>query len=421
MTKAASTTTATITVTLPGKFADWLEGTGAGQGSNADPAEKRLGEIYAAGARKNAGRGYTLALTFTVGADFDAWDYLLDLVEMVEREFKDDPALQRAARTVQERVAALEPMPEPEEAPQSAPAVPARKTTKAVKGATDMVIRWLHKPTGGDSWTEVWESILHGSVEDFRVHASRVLSDKGLGKKTLETADWIEVYQEFHGTPEPSMKAEPERPTTGVLWGYGRVSTKDQDVKLQRDALMAAGCAPDRIYEEKKSGKTVEGREALAAVLKWATPGDTVVVWKLDRLGRSTLDILKIAEDLHARGIGLRVLTGKLAGSYSPNGEGKFFFVIMAAFAELERDLIRERTLAGLEAARSEGRVGGRPSVITDDVMTLALAKRAKGQKVVDIAKELKVSKSALYRALAEAGDLASQALIGAVGLADGR
>ncbi len=93
--------------------------------------------------------------------------------------------------------------------------------------------------------------------------------------------------------------------------------------------------------------------------------GDTLAVWKLDRLGRSVKDVLTIADDLHARGVGVRILTGKLSGSYSPAGEGKFFFTLMAAFAELERDIIHERTMAGLVAARAQGRSCGRPTVMT--------------------------------------------------------
>jgi len=87
-------------------------------------------------------------------------------------------------------------------------------------------------------------------------------------------------------------------------------------------------------------------------------------VWKLDRLGRSVKDVLTIADDLHSRGIGLRILTGRLAGTYTPTGEGKFFFTMMAAFGELERDMLQERTFAGLAAAREHGRVGGRPTVM---------------------------------------------------------
>ncbi|WP_434056536.1 recombinase family protein [Georgenia sunbinii] len=108
-----------------------------------------------------------------------------------------------------------------------------------------------------------------------------------------------------------------------------------------------------------------------------------------------------VADDLSDRGIGLRVLTGTLAGTYSPTGEGKFFFTMMAAFAELERDLIRERTMAGLAAARAQGRTGGRPRVMDPDKLAIARARRANGESPTDIAKALGVSRATVYRSLA--------------------
>jgi len=121
-------------------------------------------------------------------------------------------------------------------------------------------------------------------------------------------------------------------------------------------------------------------------------------VWKLDRLGRSVKDVLTIADDLHSRGIGLRILTGRLAGTYTPTGEGKFFFTLMAAFAELERDMLQERTFAGLTAAREKGRVGGRPTVMTADTLAAARVRRASGQTPTEIAKALGVSRASIYR-----------------------
>ena len=150
------------------------------------------------------------------------------------------------------------------------------------------------------------------------------------------------------------------------LIGLARVSTDAQDAQLQQDALTQGGCA--RIYVEKVSTrKAAAERPGLTAALDYLRPGDTLVVWKLDRLGRSVKDVLTIADDLHARGVGVRILTGKLSGSYSPTGEGKFFFTMMAAFAELERDIIHERTMAGLAAAKAQGRTGGRPTVMDAD------------------------------------------------------
>ena len=109
-----------------------------------------------------------------------------------------------------------------------------------------------------------------------------------------------------------------------------------------------------------RTRKAASGRSGLTAALDYLRPCDMLVVWKLDRLGRSVKEVLTIADDLHMRGIGVKILTGKLSGSYSPAGEGKFFFTMMAAFAELERDIIHERTMAGLAAAKAQGRTGGR-------------------------------------------------------------
>ena len=188
------------------------------------------------------------------------------------------------------------------------------------------------------------------------------------------------------------------------LVGLARVSTDSQDAQLQRDALEAAGCA--REFEEKVSTRKVAAdRPGLAAVLDYLRSGDTLVVWKLDRLGRSVKEVLTIADDLHACGIGVKILTGKLSGTYSPTGEGKFFFTMMAAFAELERDINHERTMAGLAAARAQGRQGGRPVVMDADKLAAARARRERGESPTQIAKALGVSRASVYRHLAaEAG-----------------
>ena len=147
-------------------------------------------------------------------------------------------------------------------------------------------------------------------------------------------------------------------------------------------------------------GQAAADRPGLVAALGYLRAGDTLVVWKLDRLGRSVKDVLTIADDLHARGIGVRILTGKLSGSYSPAGEGKFFFTMMAAFAELERDIIHERTMAGLVAARAQGRNGGRPTVMDADKLAAARARRARGESPTEIARALGVSRASVYRHL---------------------
>ncbi len=110
--------------------------------------------------------------------------------------------------------------------------------------------------------------------------------------------------------------------------------------------------------------------------------------------------MLIIADDLHARGIGVKILTGKLSGTYTPVGEGKFFFTMMAAFAELERDIIHERTMAGLAAARAQGRNGGRPTVMDADKLAAARARRERGESPAAIAKALGVSRASVYRHL---------------------
>jgi DNA invertase Pin-like site-specific DNA recombinase len=187
------------------------------------------------------------------------------------------------------------------------------------------------------------------------------------------------------------------------LIGLARVSTDAQDAQLQQDALTGAGCG--RIYTENVSTRRAAAeRPGLAAALDYLRPGDTLVVWKLDRLGRSVKEVLTIAGDLHARGIGVKILTGTLSGTYRPTGEGKFFFTMMAAFAELERDIIHERTAAGLAAARAQGRNGGRPTVMDPDKLAAARARRERGDSATQIAKALGVSRASVYRHLGADG-----------------
>ncbi|MFD7750676.1 recombinase family protein [Streptomyces sp. NPDC059757] len=185
--------------------------------------------------------------------------------------------------------------------------------------------------------------------------------------------------------------------TTGPLVAYLRVSTDSQDAQLQLDALTEAGCT--KFFTDKASGKNTD-RPELTKALDYLREGDRLVVWKLDRLGRSTKDVLTIAEDLYARGVSLRILTGTLAGSYSPSGEGKFFFTMMVAFAELERDMIVERTKAGLAAAKAQGKVGGRPKAMDTKMIRQAQALKGEGKSYGAIAKTLGVGQATVYRAL---------------------
>ncbi|CBG87673.1 recombinase family protein [Citrobacter rodentium] len=140
--------------------------------------------------------------------------------------------------------------------------------------------------------------------------------------------------------------------------GYIRVSTIDQNSDLQRNALISANC--DHIFEDRMSGK-VANRPGLKRALKRINSGDTLVVWKLDRLGRSVKNLVSLISELHERGAHFRSLTDSIDTS---SAMGRFFFHVMSALAEMERELIVERTVAGLAAARAKGRTGGRPKAL---------------------------------------------------------
>ena len=177
-----------------------------------------------------------------------------------------------------------------------------------------------------------------------------------------------------------------------VLIGYMRVSTADQSLDLQRDALEKAGC--ERIYDDVCSGRATE-RPGLARALDVARAGDALAVWKLDRIGRSLPHIVQLVSDLRARDVGLKVLTGEIDTTSST---GRLVFGIFATLAEFERDLIHERTLAGLAAARARGRMGGRPRMMTRAKLKTAMAMMADRDNAArDIATVLGVSLSTLY------------------------
>lgn len=184
---------------------------------------------------------------------------------------------------------------------------------------------------------------------------------------------------------------------TGSMIGYCRTSTDAQDAQLQRDALTGAGCS--RLFEDVISGK-LRDRPELDRMLGYVRPGDTVVVWKLDRFSRSLSDLLAIIDDLGKAGVHFKVLTGALAGIDTRTADGRLFLSIVGAMAEFERSLIVERTKAGLEAAKAQGRVGGRPTVVDEDKLAAARARRARGESVASIAKALGVSRATLYRHL---------------------
>jgi DNA invertase Pin-like site-specific DNA recombinase len=174
--------------------------------------------------------------------------------------------------------------------------------------------------------------------------------------------------------------------------GYARVSSRDQNLDLQRDALTAAAC--DRIYEDTISGARKD-RPGLAQALDVLREGDTLVVWKLDRLGRSVRDLLDFAGGLSDRGIGFVSLTDSID---TTTASGRFFFNVMASLAQMERELMVERTQAGLTAAREQGRIGGRKRIMTDSKIASAKRLLADGRLPKDVAADLGVSVPTLYR-----------------------
>ena len=181
------------------------------------------------------------------------------------------------------------------------------------------------------------------------------------------------------------------------LVGYARVSTEDQDLHLQIDALTAAGVAADDIHQEKASGAAGKRRPALIAALKDCRPGVTLVVWKLDRLGRNLGELILTMQTLDRKGANLRVLTGLQVDT--SNAGGRFIFHIFAALAEFERELIRERTMAGLAAARARGRVGGRRTRFTAAVRAEAEKLLKEGKTVPEVSKLLGFSRSTIHKA----------------------
>jgi len=193
-----------------------------------------------------------------------------------------------------------------------------------------------------------------------------------------------------------------------VLVGYMRVSKADgsQSTDLQRDALLSAGVETDALYEDKASGKK-EDRPELASCLKALRSGDTLIVWKLDRLGRDLRHLVNIVHDLTERGVGLKVLTGQGAAIDTTTASGKLVFGIFAALAEFERELISERTKAGLESARARGRKGGRPYKMTPAKVRLAIASMGQPEtNVAALCEELGITRQTLYRHVSPTGEL---------------
>lgn len=178
-----------------------------------------------------------------------------------------------------------------------------------------------------------------------------------------------------------------------MLVGYARVSTSDQDLTLQTDALTRAGC--EKLFTDKVSGAKLN-RPGLIEALNFMRAGDTLVIWKLDRLGRSIQGLIELAADLSARKVDFRSLTD---GFDTSTPSGRLLFHILASVAEMERELIKERTIAGLAAARAKGGTGGgRKSVMTPDMLDTARKLLAAGDSPAKVAKLLQVGRSTFYR-----------------------
>lgn len=184
-----------------------------------------------------------------------------------------------------------------------------------------------------------------------------------------------------------------------MLVGYVRVSKNDgtQTLSPQLDAMLAAGVEPSRIYEDLASGRK-DDRPGLNACLKALQPGNTLVIWKLDRLGRDLKHLVKTLDELRSRDVGLKVLAGAGAQIDTTTSNGRLFFGIFAVLAEFERELIVERTQAGLVAARARGRKGGRPRKMDRSTLKMAMTALADANSnATDVAKRLGITTTTLY------------------------
>lgn len=193
-----------------------------------------------------------------------------------------------------------------------------------------------------------------------------------------------------------------------MLIGYMRVSKADgsQSTDLQRDALISAGVSPSYLYQDLASGRR-DDRPGLTACLKALREKDTLIVWKLDRLGRDLRHLINTVHDLTARNVGLKVLTSHGAAVDTTTAAGKLVFGIFAALAEFERELISERTVAGLASARTRGRKGGRPFKMTAAKLRLAMAAMGQPETIIgDLCAELGVTRQTLYRHVSPKGEL---------------
>ncbi len=244
-------------------------------------------------------------------------------------------------------------------------------------------------------------AVLRGGPRGFWKTGAVVVGYPFFGTRNQEPLTWLAFWT--RAVPQLISKSTSRYLTrwtsfgtiAGMLVGYARVSTGDQHLDLQKDALVKAGC--ERHFADVASGGLPE-REGLRGALDFVRPGDTLVVWKLDRLGRSLRHLIDVVADLQKRNIGFRSLQEALDSTTSG---GKLVFHVFAALAEFERDIIRERTMAGLAAARARGRRGGRPRKLAAKQIEMAVALLKNPQtSVKDVCQTLDVLKSSLYRYL---------------------
>jgi DNA invertase Pin-like site-specific DNA recombinase len=215
--------------------------------------------------------------------------------------------------------------------------------------------------------------------------------------RRIRLAKYLENLSQNHVVSKPRPRRDNETGAAVAIIGYARVSTTDQNPQLQLDALKEASAA--RVFTDHGVSGSTAQRPQLEACLDHLREGDVLTVWKLDRLGRNTQHVLAVVDELTSRGIGFRSIT---EGLHTEGAMGKAMLTIMAAFAQLERDTMIERTRAGLAAAAADGRKGGRPRKVDDAAATKARSLREKGVNATDIAKMLGVSRATVYRYLAD-------------------
>ncbi len=251
------------------------------------------------------------------------------------------------------------------------------------------------------------------AVPESAIYGTAAAADGHPGQPVPDTSPETASRSPVIGTVSGTISIMTTAPAydNSVRIGYARVSTRAQEHQAQLDALAAAHCREIITETASTRGDRPRLREALGKL----QAGDTLVVYKPDRVARSMKELLVLLEDqLHARGVNLHILTGICAGIHRPDGAAiadKMLFMVAAMAAEMERDLIRERTLDGLRAAQAQGRRSGRPAAVDDDVLAVARARQSRGESVTAIARHLKIGRSTLYRALQpREADLASAA-----------